>query len=347
MDQVVKRGVGHIIKKIPTTKPEGLNKYQEIYYTASLQGRNADKEIVSYIETIALDKTTYNITCDEELWLAAIFRAKGMVIRYLSAHRDKVPYFLNLCKENDAFDFISLTDSINVMKSRYEKEKEYFEIVKAYYSGIVVKSIQKSPLLFFDFDKTLFPFLREVLGIDTYQFELSPKAFEIVKSKDWYLLGLPAKLQTKEIIQLKLFELTNDHKKFYENLRQYTKNYLTGLDLQYVINGNVNQGDDILDFPIEMLEFSIDPASPLKVIVSVKKNARSYSSIYKFKESWKLVEEHGEKFLQVRDYPLVQITGKGHEDATKVINLLSFFEIEAGNVNFSDLPCGGISSIQL
>jgi hypothetical protein len=161
------------------------------------------------------------------------------------------------------------------------------------------------PISFFVVDPKGLKFIREALELDVAQFELSPLAFEIYKSKEYYLVGIPEDLQIKEFAYSKLLEMSAAPEEYYNRLRKHTETFLNGLGYNFA-NTVDESGKEIVDYPWFKLKMRANNEG--KVHVSPLEGTKSFADIYKMKFEYKIVEEGGEKFVKVDNYPLVQMT---------------------------------------
>ncbi len=304
MDNLVRRGVSHIIKKLPTKEPSNLTHYQQLYYK-KLTGENITDDVFNNILN-----DTHEITSNDELWLAIIFRKRNCIKQFTEkGNRDKVK---NYAIDNDVLEFLSLHEAINLMIQRCEEEKAYFKIVKEYYMTVVKLTKQMHSTLFFMLNKDQLKFLRTELHIEVAEYELSPVAYNVYLDNDYSVLGLhPSLHNCKDLVYYKLLELSDNIEEFFNKLRKHTEIFLNSMDLKFVnavidvcVDGNT-EAMEVVDFPWFMLKFEHITDDFVKIVLC--DGAKSYSKVYKSEIKYTILNEGDKKYVQIRDYPVIQI----------------------------------------
>lgn len=301
MDLLVKRGVAHIVKKIPAEKPLGLNAIQSLYYEYVKTGKSSDETF----NVIMRDDPSYTIQDEDynHLWIVIVMRKRNIFRKYISEKKRDTEKIANICVDTDAFEFMGLVKSLEIMQYRYKNEKEYFELVSEYYSNLI-NATMRDPVQFFQLSKESLTFIRQILKLDVARFELSPIAYEVFKSKEYYLVGIPKDLENEELFYEKLLEMTTDISSFYNKLRKHTELFLNNLNFNFVNNVDKN-GHDIVDYPWFKLSFS--HVRDDLVHVESMEGTKPYSHVYCMKFNYNLIEQDGKKFVSIEGYPLVQL----------------------------------------
>ncbi len=318
MDKILQRGLSHILKMIPSEKPTGLTNYQNIYYDC------LKKDITCIGELKSIGEKIKNIENDDQLWFLMVLRFDKKIIDYSSENKKNRIKVLEFSKELDIFPYLPLEESVDIMMKRSVEEKNYFNIAKIYYNVIVNYTKNIHPLYFFGLEKNQLVFLREQLAVEVAEFELSYKAYEIYKTKDYQLVGMPQELYEKnDIFYIKLLEITDDVKKYYDKLRKHTEYFLNNLPIKF-INDKLENGEEVVDYPWYCLEF-LQKELDLCEIKLKDDNCRPYSKVYNYKLKVNLIKSGEEEVYQIRNY---QFVSKKEIEKKHIRNFLNHFDVK-------------------
>lgn len=298
-------------------RPFGLSPCQELYFESLSKEDPPGPENAIKI----LKGSDARIENDDELWLAGVLRRTKLLEEYVK-NPENVEKFKKLVKSCDILEYMSIGDIVKTAIQRKETEFGYFNLAKSFYSAVISSLIKNKELDIYTLNKRELEFVRTEFQIDTCKYELLPVLYNILRNNEHYLLGLKDPVNNDIILKRALL-INNDIRGFYIKLRKINEVILNSMG--YIFEGSTDDlGVEFVDYPWFKLNFTIVKNNIIRI--NVERETKSFSSILRYKQNYRIIEEDGVRKIEVEDFGTYKV-----DDSVQFKSLIDHLGIPASS----------------